>query len=78
MLNTYINFGGPLERSHVEAALNGIYGSAINWLLYNITGLQDENRKDAAINEINNSLDTGVKLKKLYPVLLNSINSHLG
>jgi thiamine kinase-like enzyme len=81
MLNTYIKFGGLLEKNHVEAALNGIYGSIINWLLYNINLVcsgNSQDRKNAAINEINNSLATGEKLTKLYPVLLNSINTHLG
>lgn len=81
MFKTYIKFGGLLDKNHIEATLNGIYGSTINWLLYNINlvcGDNDVNRKDAAINEINNCLATGEKLTKLYPVLLNSINSQLG
>ena len=80
MLKTYIKLGGLLEKNHIEAALNGIYGSTINWLLYNINLVCDNNggnRNDAAINEINSCLATGKKLTKLYPVLLNSINSHL-
>ena len=58
MLTTYINFGGLLEKNHIEAALNGIYGSIIYRLLYYIdlvcTNKQD--REVTAINEINNSL----------------------
>lgn len=77
MLKTYINCGGQLEKNHVEAALNGIYGNTINWLLYNIDLVINSNsntRKNTAINEINTCLASGSKLTKLYPLLYASIN----
>lgn len=76
MLKIYINFGGPLEKNHVEAALNGMYGNTIHWLLYNIDlviGGYSDARKRTAINEINNSLEASVKITKLYSLLYNSI-----
>ncbi len=79
MLQTYINFGGPLEKNHIDAALSAGYGNVIFWLLYNIElacSADTSDKKDAAINEINRSLVVGSKLIELYPRLLNSI-THL-
>lgn len=77
MLNTYINCGGPFEKNHVEAALSGMYGNTINWLLFNIDLLcttDDQCKKDAAISQINACLTSGSKLIELFPHLLKSIN----
>lgn len=76
MLHTYINFGGPLDKNHVDAGLKGMYGNIINWLLYNIemACTSDSARiNDKAVNAINNSLNTGARLNELYPRLFYSI-----
>ncbi|MDX1901152.1 MAG: aminoglycoside phosphotransferase family protein [Gammaproteobacteria bacterium] len=76
MLTTYIGLGGPLVKAHIGAALNGMYGNMINWLLYNIDLVYAQNscdRKNTAINEIKGCLESGEKLIKLYPTLFNSI-----
>lgn len=72
MLKTYINFGGPLEKNHIEAALDGVYGGMINWLLYNIDLVckGESNIKDGAIKEINKCLESGAKFTKMHPILL--------
>lgn len=77
MLKAYINFGGSLQKNHVEASLNGIYGSTINWLLYNVDLVcsDDTSRKDNAVKQISMSIKSGLKLTELYPTLINCINS---
>jgi len=76
MLNSYTNYGGHIERNHVEAALNGMYGNIINWLLYNIdllSSCDNRDRNDHAISHINACLASASKLTEIYPILSKSI-----
>ena len=73
MLETYIKSGGTLKTSHVNTALHSLFGSAINWMLYNIeiactSAVQEE--KDTAAKEINGALNSMMNLKILIPDLL--------
>ncbi len=73
MLETYVKSGGILKTSYVNAALHSLFGSAINWMLYNIevactSGVQEE--RDTATREINDALNNMISLKKLVPDLL--------
>lgn len=74
MLQTYIESGGILDLNLVNAALNSIFGSGINWMLYNIdlifsSELAEE--RNTAIEEINWVLLVINQLKQLIPELLN-------
>lgn len=75
MLKTYINHGGRLDRHHIEAATNGVFGSIINWLIYSIDIVcsMDIARKNSALNEIHKCLISSEKLIELYPLILSSI-----
>lgn len=53
-----------------------MYGNTINWLVYNIdlvSSSDDQGRKNAAVNEINDSIAIGTKFTELYLILYNSI-----
>jgi hypothetical protein len=73
MLETYIKSGGTLNTNHVNAALHSLFGSAINWMLYNIeiactSVVQEE--KDMAAKEMNGALNSMMRLQILIPDLL--------
>jgi thiamine kinase-like enzyme len=73
MLRTHIKSCGSLNKLQVEATLQGLFGSPINWLLYNIelactSDVQKE--KDIAIKEVNGTLMTMIRCKRLIPDLL--------
>lgn len=73
MLETYIKSGGSLNINHVNAALHSLFGSTINWMLYNIelacTSVVQEER-DTAAKEINGALNSMMRLKILIPDLV--------
>lgn len=73
MLRTYVKSGGPLNRNHINAALNSIVGSLVFWMLYNIElvctcGVLEQREK--AIEEVNVVLKSFQKLNKSIPDLL--------
>lgn len=73
MLETYVKSGGILNISHMNAALHSVFGSAINWMLYNIelicTSVVQKER-DTAEEEVNSALSSMMCFKKLIPDLL--------
>lgn len=73
MLHTYIKSGGILNINQMNAALHAVFGSQINWMLYNIDVSCTNNtskEKEVAIQEINSVMMTMIRLKKLIPALL--------
>ena len=74
MLQTYLQYGGKYNSKHTNAALHSVYGSMINWILYNIHSAcnsKNSSTMDTANNEINNTISGLKKLKKLIPILNN-------
>lgn len=74
MLRTYINNGGVLNENHVNAALCSVFGSSINWMLFNINiacNSDDLNEKDKANEEVKSSIMSLLKYQKLIPDLMN-------
>jgi thiamine kinase-like enzyme len=72
MLQTYLQYGGKYNSKHTNAALHSVYGSIINWILYNIHSAcnsKNSSTMDTANNEINNAISGLKKLKKLIPKL---------
>jgi thiamine kinase-like enzyme len=73
MLRAYNESGGILNMKHMDASLHSLFGSQINWLLYNIelscTSDISEERKTAE-NEINSVLLAMRKLEIKIPDLL--------
>jgi thiamine kinase-like enzyme len=72
MLDTYIKCGRKLNVDHINAALHGLIGSSVNWMLFNIkiacTSEVLEEKNNAA-KEINSSLMAIKKAKILIPEL---------
>lgn len=73
MLDTYTKSGGVLNMGQMEAALLSIYGSQINWLLYNVELFLSSDapgEKATAVKEINSVLMAMKKLENKIPNLL--------
>jgi thiamine kinase-like enzyme len=73
ILRTYIKSGGMLNISHVNAALYAMFGSLLNWMLYNIeTACTSDvpSARNTGIEEINWALMNIVRLNILIPGLL--------
>jgi hypothetical protein len=69
MLKQYIKSGGRFEKRHIQAALYGIYGSTINWLLHNIKivcNSTDDAAIDIASNHIHQTILTSYKFDNIY------------
>lgn len=81
MLQTYIKSGGVLNTNFVAAALNAVYGGMIYWMLYNIKIACSSNmpeKIDAAVEEVNSSVQSMERLKLLIPDLLKvSVNENM-
>jgi len=76
MLNRYIKVYGELNINQIEAALRSVYGSQINWLIYNLELFFNNNilqEKNKVTNEINTVLITmknfEIKIQKLLEIL---------
>lgn len=77
MLHSYNKSGGMLNINQINAALHSVFGSMINWLLYNIEISCTNNvleEKEVAVKEINSVIMEIVRLKKLIPTLLKCID----
>ena len=73
MLRTYIKSGGMLNINHVDAAFNAMFGSMINWMLYNIEPACTSDvpsERDTAVEEVNGVMMEMMNLKILIPDLL--------
>ena len=73
MLRTYIKSGGMLNMNHVNAAFNAMFGSMINWMLYNIEPActnDVRSERDTAVEEVNGVMREMMNLKILIPDLL--------
>jgi len=73
MLRTYIKSGGILNKNLIDAALHAVFGSMVNWMLFNIEIVctsDIKEKQDAGIEEIKQVLAAMVKLKILIPDLL--------
>jgi thiamine kinase-like enzyme len=73
MLKTYIKSGGVLNHSHITAGLFSGFGSMVFWMLYNINiacNIDDVIKIDIAVNEINETLKSMIRLDELIPDLI--------
>lgn len=72
MLSTYHKAGGILNVKHISPSLYAVFGSMINWLLYNIelSCANEQERVDAAIKEIKSIILTMLRFKNLIPELV--------
>lgn len=73
MLRTYNQSSSMLNVSLLNAALNALFGSAINWMLYNIKSAYTSKvpeERDTAIKEVNWTVLVIKRLNLLIPALL--------
>lgn len=72
MIIEYKNAGGAIESRMVHAALGGIFGNWINWMLFNMQRsikIASTNSEDAApsIQQVHQTLQTMIRLENFLP-----------
>lgn len=79
MLMNYSKSGGMLNINQINVALHSVFGSMINWLLYNIEiscANHVSQEKEVAVKEINSVVMCIARLEKLIPTLLKCIDKN--
>jgi thiamine kinase-like enzyme len=77
MIQSYEESGGAIDRDNVDAALWGVLGNWINWMLYNINRAvtsADPEQKNIGIEQVNQTLSTILRIKDLVSELLVEIS----
>lgn len=78
MICAYKTAGGIIDKRVLEAAFYGVLGNWFNWMAYNIKRacvIEESAKKQVGIREVNQVLATIIRLRKMIPGLLRSLNA---
>lgn len=76
MMEVYIDSGGPINKSNLQAAFDSVLGNWINWMVYNIERaclIDDPEQKALGIEQVDHVLRTIINIKSITPDLMNSL-----
>jgi thiamine kinase-like enzyme len=69
MIKTYLQYGGMYNANHTNAALKSLYGSMINWILYNIHAACNNAESNSMANANNEIISAISNIKTLYKLI---------